>query len=157
MAGKSGFAMKRAVVILVGCLILCLSMDGCAYLAAERKGALFPSTREFWRSRDDGERYDYVYPFLPTAGLTVAATGYIIPYVGPLVSFPAGLAIHVAEGCAIAPAYDILCMPYDLCKRPGHLEECRRKAEPSRPKAPAEAVDAAAEDTMEEELTSTDR
>ena len=148
--------MKKRIVIIIGCLILCMSMGGCAYLAAERNGAMFPSTREFWCGREDGKRYDYVYPFLPTVGLTVCCAGYIIPYVGPLVSCPAGLAIHAAEGCAMAPAYDILCMPYDLCKRPGYLEECRRsKANRSQPKAPAEADNLTSESTAEGDVAST--
>ena len=158
MAGKPGFAIKRAIVILVACLILCSSTGGCAYLAAEREGALFPSTRELWCGREDGQRYDYVWPFMPTAVLAVCYTGFIIPYVGPLISFPVGLAIHVAEGCVVAPAYDILCMPYDLCKIPGYLEECRRrKTELSQPEAPAEADGVVSEGTMKEKLTSIDK
>ena len=47
---------------------------GCAYLAAERNGAMFPSTREVWRGREDGKRYHYVYPFLPT-GRRITLTG----------------------------------------------------------------------------------
>ena len=148
--------MKKGIVIIIGCLILCMSMGGCAYLAAERNGAMFPSTREFWRGREDGKRYHYVYPFLPTVGLTVCCTGYIIPYVGPLVSCPVGLAINAAEGCAVAPAYDILCMPYDLCKRPGYLEEChRRETSRSQPKAPAEADNLTLESTTEGDVAST--
>ena len=148
--------MKKGSVIIIGCLVLCMSMGGCAYLAAERNGAMFPSTREFWCGREDGKRYDYVYPFLPSVGLTVCCAGYIIPYVGPLVSCPVGLAIHAAEGCAVAPAYDILCMPYDLCKRPGYLEEChRREANRSQPKAPAEADNFTSESTTEGDSDST--
>ena len=58
--------MKKRIVIIIGCLILCMSMGGCSYLAAERNGAMFPSTREFWRGSEYGRRYGYVYPFLPT-------------------------------------------------------------------------------------------
>lgn len=66
--------MKKGIVIIIGYLVLCMPMGGCAYLAAERNGAMFPSTREFWCGREDGKRYDYVYPFLRT-GRCITLTG----------------------------------------------------------------------------------
>jgi len=47
---------KKGIVIIIGYLVLCMPMGGCAYLAAERNGAMFPSTREFWCGREDGKR-----------------------------------------------------------------------------------------------------
>lgn len=42
------------------------------------------------------------------------------------------------KGIVIIIGCLVLCMPYDLCKRPGYLEEChRREANRSQPKAPA--------------------
>ena len=50
----------------------------------------------------------------------------------------------------------ILCMPYDLCKRPRYLEEChRREANRSQPKAPAEADNFTSESTTEGDSAST--
>ena len=110
--------MKHFMLVkaLVG-LMLCLSMSGCVYLAVERNGKLFPSTQDIW----DGSYY--------TAGTMVCCCGSVIPYVGLIVFYPPGLALHLAEACVIAPVYDIVCMPYDLSQRPAYLAECRRREE----------------------------
>ena len=50
----------------------------------------------------------------------------------------------------------VLCMPYDICKRPGYLEEChRREANRSQPKVPAEADNLTSESTAEGDSAST--
>ena len=62
------------------------------------------------------------------------------------------------KGIVIIIGCLILCMPYDLCKRPGYLEECRRRtASPSQPKAPAEAGNLTSESTAEGDGASTDK
>jgi hypothetical protein len=115
--------MKHFMLVkaLVG-LMLCLSMSGCVYLAVERKGEFFPSTRDIWNARQK-----YFLP--PTLGGLVCCFGATIPYVGLVIFYPPGLTLHLVEGCVIAPAYDIVCMPYDLCQRPTYLAECRRREE----------------------------
>ena len=115
--------MKSSVFVkaLVG-LSLSLPMSGCVYLAVDRKGDFFPSTRDIWNARQK-------YWLPPTVGGWVCCFGAQIPYVGPFVFYPPGIAIHLVEGCVIAPAYDIVCMPYDLCRRPEYLAECRRREE----------------------------
>lgn len=97
------------VKVLVG-LSLGLSMSGCVYLAVEREGELSPSTRDIWDARQK-------YWLPPTAGGWVCCIGAQIPYVGPFVFYPVGYSVHLVEGCVVAPAYDIVCMPYDLWKR----------------------------------------
>ena len=109
------------VKVLVG-LSLGLSMSGCVYLAVEREGELFPSTRDIWDARQK-----YFLP--PTVGGLVCCFGAQIPYVGPFVFYPVGYSVHLVEGCVIAPAYDIVCMPYDLWKRPLYLAKCREREE----------------------------
>ena len=60
------------------------------------------------------------------------------------------------KGIVIIIGCLILCMPYDLCKRPGYLEECRRsKANRSQPKVPAEADNFTSESTTEGDGDST--
>ena len=115
--------MKSSIFVkaLVG-LSLSLPMSGCVYLAVDRKGDFFPSTRDIWNARQK-------YWLPPTVGGWVCCFGAQIPYVGPFVFYPPGIAIHLVEGCVIAPAYDIVCMPYDLCRRPEYLAECRRREE----------------------------
>ena len=115
--------MKHSMLVkaLVG-LILSLPMSGCLYLAVERNGEFFPSTRDIWNARQK-------YWMPPTAGGRVCCFGAVTPYVGPAIFYPPGLALHLVEGCVIAPAYDIVCMPYDLCRRPTYLSECRRREE----------------------------
>ena len=50
----------------------------------------------------------------------------------------------------------VLCMPYDICKRPGYLEECRRReSNRSQPKVPAEADNLTSESTAEGDSAST--
>ena len=93
------------------CGLGCLALNGCFYLAAERNGAFFPSTYDIWNAKDK-------YWFPPTAGGVMYLAGCRVPYVGPVIFLPSGLTIHMVESCAIAPAYDIVLMPYDLCKRP---------------------------------------
>jgi len=114
--------MKHSMLVkaLVG-LILSLPISGCLYLAVERNGEFFPSTRDIWNARQK-----YVLP--PTLGGWVCFFAQI-PYVGPFVFYPVGYTVHYAEGCVIAPAYDIVCMPYDLCRRPAYLAECRCREE----------------------------
>ena len=99
-----------------------ISASGCVYLFAERNGELFPSTRDILNARQN-------YFILPTAGGIMFTAGLMIPYVGPVVLCPPGAALHMVELCVVAPAYDIVCMPYDLCLRPAYLAECRRKEE----------------------------
>ena len=115
--------MKHSMLVkaLVG-LMFNLPMSGCLYLAVERDGEFFPSTRDIWNARQK-------YWLPPTAGGWVCCFGAVTPYVGPLIFYPPGFALHLVEGCVIAPAYDIVCMPYDLCRRPTYLAECRRREE----------------------------
>ena len=133
--------MKHSMFVkaLVG-LMLGLPMSGCLYLAAERNGEFFPSTRDIWNARQK-------YWIPPTAGGMVCCLGAVTPYVGPVVFYPPGVALHLAEGCVIAPAYDIVCMPYDLCRRPTYLAECRRREEASQAeKLVRQNLDAALDD-----------
>ena len=100
----------------------CLSTSGCAYLTVEREGGLFPSTSDIWDTRQK-----YLLP--PTVGGWSFLILHQIPYVGPFISYPVSYTVHYTEGCVIAPLYDMLCMPYDLCKRPEYLEKRRLREE----------------------------
>ena len=114
----------KGTVLLRGliCGLCGLALNGCFYLAAKRDGTFFPSTRDLWDVKDN-----YLLP--PTVGEWVFLFGHAVPYVGPVIFWPPGLAVHMAEGCVIAPAYDIVLMPYDLCKRPEYNAKVRLAAE----------------------------
>ena len=111
-------AFTRAIFILG----YCLSISGCAYLTVEREGVLFPSTSDIWNAKQK-------YWLPPTVGECLFLITHPIPYVGPFISYPVGYTVHYTEACVIAPTYDILCMPYDLCKRPEYLEKRRSREE----------------------------
>ena len=113
--------LKNCAAKAIACIQL-MAMSGCVYLAVERDGEFFPSTRDIWNARQK-------YWLPPTAGGLVCCYGSVIPYVGLIVFYPPGLALHLAEACVIAPVYDIVCMPYDLSQRPAYLAECRRREE----------------------------
>ena len=51
-----------------------------------------------------------------TIGGWIGLSGFALFYVGAVVTIPAGMAIECAEMCVVAPAYDILWMPYDCYK-----------------------------------------
>ncbi len=106
-------------ILILGCY---LSMSGCAYLTVEREGGLFPSTSDIWNAKQK-----YLFP--PTVGAWSFLIVHQIPYVGPFICYPVGYTVHYTEGCVIAPMYDMLCMPYDLCKRPDYLEKRRLREE----------------------------
>ena len=114
------FLKNCAINTIVG--ISLISTSGCFYLFAERNGELFPSTRDILNARQN-------YFILPTAGGVIFTAGILIPYVGPVVLCPPGIALHLVELCVVAPAYDIVCMPYDLYQRPAYLAKCRREEE----------------------------
>ena len=106
-------------------LALGLSVSGCAYLAADRDGSFFPSTRDILNAKDK-------YWIPPTLGVWILMFGSATPYVGPVIFYPTGFAVHYTEAYVVAPVYDIALMPYDLCKRPEYLEQCRLREEKSR-------------------------
>ena len=106
-------------------LALGLSVSGCAYLAADRDGSFFPSTRDILNAKDK-------YWIPPTLGVWILMFGSATPYVGPVIFYPTGFAVHYTEAYVVAPVYDIALMPYDLCKRPEYLERCRLREEKSR-------------------------
>ena len=113
-------SLRCARTILV--LALGLSVSGCIYLAADRDGSFFPSTRDILNAKGT-----HLLP--PTLGAWILVFGYATPYIGKVVFYPPGFAIHYTEAYVVAPAYDIALMPYDLCRRPEYLERCRLREE----------------------------
>ncbi len=51
-----------------------------------------------------------------TMGECIGLSGFALFYVGAVVTVPVGVAVQGAEMCVVAPAYDILWMPYDCYK-----------------------------------------
>lgn len=74
-----------------------------------RRGEFFTSTDAVWNKYRDSR--------IPmTIGGWIGLSGFALFYVGAVVTIPAGMAIECAEMCVVAPAYDILWMPYDCYK-----------------------------------------
>lgn len=85
-------------------------------MEVERDGELFPSTKRTWCG--------------DASPLTaaIAMTGICYPPTA-VVLFPVGLACHAVESFAIAPAVDIVCLPYDLAHHPSYRAKERLRKE----------------------------
>jgi hypothetical protein len=97
--------MKRLMAMVV-MAVSCLLQQGCAtYLFAERDGNYFASTDDVWHKKS--------FPAVESIGLGMITVGVFIPIVGWVTLVPAGAIVHLAEGCVVAPAFDIVCLPVD--------------------------------------------
>ena len=103
-------------------ILCCLFVGGCVYLAVERDGEFFPSTKDILNAKSK-------YWLPPTFGGMFACAGAGVPYVGPVFFYAPGIVIHMTETWVVAPVYDVVCMPYDLLKRPEYIQRERVKAE----------------------------
>ena len=83
---------------------------GC-YIFERRNGEFFDSTKAIW---SDGLFSDSWIP--PTLGDFICLWGFAAFNVGGFLTFPAGLAVKGVEMCVVAPAYDVLWIPYDCYK-----------------------------------------
>ena len=97
-------------------VIVCCSMSGGCYMFETRRGEFFNSTRALC-NLDNNYRY---WPFLPTLGSYLCVS---------LVTWPVGFVINETEMCVVAPAYDILWMPYDCYKYIERAPERRMQRE----------------------------
>ena len=109
---KAGDAGRAAAVVLFA-----LALCGCASFKAERNGKLFPSTQAMVCGDD--------MSFLPAA---FALTGYCYEPT-QFVMYPLGLVCHFAEAFTLAPAVDIVCLPYDLAHHPSYRAKERLRKE----------------------------
>lgn len=97
--------LKRLMAVIV-MAVSCLLQQGCAtYLFAERDGNYFASTDDVWHKKS--------FPAVESIGLGMITVGVFIPIVGWVTLVPAGAIVHLAEGCVVAPAFDIVCLPVD--------------------------------------------
>ena len=111
---RKAWGVGRAAAVVLFALALC----GCASFKAERNGKLFPSTQAMVCGGDD-------MSFLPAA---FAMTGYCYEPT-QFVMYPLGLVCHFAEAFTLAPAVDIVCLPYDLVHHPSYLAKERLRKE----------------------------
>ena len=98
--------MKRKMIVITMALA-CLLQQGC-YTVVNRDGEYFASTKY---ANEEIGRDNWFKGH--TMGDAIFWGGFFVPFVGPFILWPIAIVVHPVECYVIAPAFDILCLPYD--------------------------------------------
>lgn len=94
-------------------VVCSLGLSGCVYFSDRDFGDCYNTTKWCWtHGYASGPRQ---LPEGNTLGQCIGSSGYYLLGIGALVTEPVGWVVQTAETLVLAPVYDTLLLPVDLC------------------------------------------